>query len=168
MICQGGLIDPAEVLKISWELFFIVLMFFSSLLFAALFWLISFQYPADPGSIDSYRIVEIFQQYAAFAGIVLGFLSLLLMAGLSGIFSLLGMGESRFKKPVVIILGFSPWAAFGYQLVYREPRYANIAKAIIEYLGEPMLYAGLALVGLGLLWLVISVFRKPPLHPEKS
>lgn len=135
--------------------------FLSSLLCAGIFWLVSTQMPADASTIDSYSITQFFDQYAAFAGAVMGLISLLGMLIAKGFLALFKTGKSRVTNSILIILGFAPWAAFGYQLVYREPRYANIAKAIIEYLGEPLLYSALATVGFGILLLIISLIKKP-------
>jgi hypothetical protein len=136
------------------------MIYLSSVVYALLFLITSKVFPADPSSIDSYSIVQVFDQYASYAGLGFALLSLLLMLILTGIFSLLGLKKNRFKKPLLVFLGFAPWAVFGYQLIYREPRYANIAKAIIEYLGEPMLYSSLILMGFGVL-LFVTAFKKP-------
>jgi len=116
--------------------------------------------PADPSGISSFSIVEFFDQYAAYAGVALALLSLLVMILLYGLLAMVKLNRRRATRPLLVILGFLPWVVFGYQLLYREPRYANIAKAIIEYLGEPMLYSGLIVVAISLLWLVFGSFKK--------
>lgn len=144
------------------------MIFLSALLFALVFFLVTQQMPADPSGITNSTMVTLFEQYTPYGGLAFGLLSLLLIALLAGIFRLVGFSRFRFARPLLVILGFAPWAAFGYQLVYREPRYATIAKAIIEYLGEPLLYAGSALVGVGILWFVVTLFRPSSSSYEKS
>lgn len=144
------------------------MIFLAALVFALLFFLVTQQMPADPSSITNSTIVTLFEQYTPYGGLVFGLLSLLLIALLAGIFRLVGLSKTRFSRPLMVTLGFAPWAAFGYQLVYREPRYATIAKAIIEYLGEPLLYAGSVLVGVGVLCLVVALFKPSPTSYEKS
>ena len=140
----------------------------AALVFALLFFLVTQQMPADPTGITNSTIVTLFEQYTPYGGLAFGLLSLLLIAILAGFFRLVGLSKTRFSRPVLVVLGFAPWAAFGYQLVYREPRYAIIAKAIIEFLGEPLLYAGSALVGVGVLWLIVSFFKPSSSSYEKS
>jgi hypothetical protein len=140
----------------------------AALVFALLFFLVTQQMPADPTGITNSTIVTLFEQYTPYGGLAFGLLTLLLIAILAGFFRLVGLSKTRFSRPVLVVLGFAPWAAFGYQLVYREPRYAIIAKAIIEFLGEPLLYAGSALVGVGVLWLIVSFFKPSSSSYEKS
>ena len=144
------------------------MIFLAVLVFALVFFLVTQQMPADPSGITNTTIVTLFQQYTPYGGLAFGVLSLLLMGILAGVFRLVGISKLRFSRPLLVVLGFAPWVAFGYQLVYREPRYATIAKAIIEFLGEPLLYAGSALVGVGVLWLMVSLFKPSSSPHEKS
>lgn len=126
--------------------------FLSLLVFAGLFFGYTQYFPPVTDDINNSQILGIFQQYASYAGAALGVLSMILMY-LLYLFRLRSPG-------LLLILGYVPWLAFGYDLVYVEPRYAEIAKAIISFLGEPMLYSSAVMVGLGLLWFIISLFTR--------
>lgn len=133
--------------------------FFSAVLYASLFAWSFFQYPADSASIDSFQIVQFFDQYAMYAGIGFALLSFVGILILKGLLSLFRVRSSMKLDALLIFVGYLPWGLFAYQLLYREPRYANIAKAIIEYLAFPMGIAALGCLVLSLLMFTKSFFR---------
>lgn len=108
--------------------------------------------------IDSGDIIDKFQKYSPFAGAVLGILSMLLMYFLYIFRALFKLNRIRYSAPIVLIIGYAPWLIFGYQLAYLEPRYAMLARAIISFGGFPMFYSGCVMVGLGVLWLIVTPF----------
>ena len=124
--------------------------FLAFVLFALLFAGFSVGLKPDVAGIDNGQVVEIFKKWTPLAGAVFGLLSMLGMY----IVRLFGFRKFRLGGPLLLMLGYAPWLAFGYQLAYREPRYAMIAKAIITFLGKPMLYSGGAMVGLGALYFI--------------
>jgi|CXWL01.1.fsa_nt_gi hypothetical protein len=124
--------------------------FLAWIVFSGIFYGYGKYFPAVTTDINNSQILNISQQYASYSGIIFGFLSMLLMY----LFFAFGLRRSG----ILFIIGFVPWLAFGYQLAYREPRYAEIAKAIISFLGEPLLYSSAVMVGIGLLWFIISLF----------
>ncbi len=137
-----------------------LLPFLAMLLFAALFFAATRMVPAQTAGIENARVIALFEKYLPLTGVAFGLLSLLLMYLLFGLKALLGMGRSGLGAPVVLMLGYAPWAAFGYQLLYREPRYAMIAKAIIAFLGQPLMLSGMAMTGLGLVWFFFRLFKR--------
>jgi len=132
--------------------------FLALLVFAGLYFAVFKLFPASVADIDSERILAPFQKYGAYAGAGVGLLSMLGMYIVYIFRSLFHLNRFGFSAPFVLMLGYAPWAAFGYQLVYREPRYATIAKAIISFMGRPLLYASSAMVILGFLWLLTASF----------
>jgi|GEM_PF-2096945 len=133
------------------------------ILFALLFAGFSFGLKPDVTGIDNDEVIKLFKQWTPLAGAAFGFLSMLGMY----IVRLFGFRKFRLGGPILLILGYAPWMAFGYQLAYREPRYAMVAKAIIAFGGKPMLYASGAMVGLGVLFCFVVLFRKHP-KPKKT
>jgi hypothetical protein len=127
--------------------------FLAFLAFALLFAGLSLGLRPDLAGIDNAQIVTLFKKWTPLAGVALGFLSMIGMY----LVRLFGFRKLRLGGPILLILGYAPWLAFGYQLAYREPRYATIAKAIIAFLGKPMLYASGAMVGLGVLLLIVAL-----------
>ena len=119
-----------------------ILPFLVFLLFAGLFFAGTKVFPANVADIYNEQVLSLFPKYVPFAGFAFGFLSLLGMYILYALRGLFGLKGSRLAMPLLLFLGYAPWAAFGYQLAFREPRYAMIAKAIIEFAGKPMLLAG--------------------------
>jgi hypothetical protein len=132
--------------------------FLALLLFAGLYFATFKLFPASVADISSERILEPFQKYGAYGGVAAGLLSMLGMYVLYIFRALFRLNRFRFSAPFVLMLGYAPWAAFGYQLVYREPRYAMIAKAIISFTGKPLLYAGSTMVVFGLTWFILNFF----------
>lgn len=135
--------------------------FFAWIAFALAFFIITQAVPAETADISSYSILEFFKKYSHYAGVGIGLLAFLSMLILMGLATLFRLKNNRFFMPIILILGFFPWLIFGYQLVFVEPRYANLAKAIIAFLGQPMLYGSALMTGFGLLWLVALFFLKP-------
>lgn len=129
-------------------------------LFAGIFFGISASRTPFVGDISSQQILDIFVKYARFAGAVLGLLSMVIMYILYIIRRILRLHKNSFSTPVILILSLLPWLIFGYQLVFREPRFTALARALISFFGEPMLYTSCALVGLSVLWLIVLPFKK--------
>lgn len=129
--------------------------FLAFLLFALLFAGFSFVLKPDLMGISSGEMVDLFKKWTPLGGAAFGFLSMIGMY----IVRLFGFRKFRLGGPILLILGYAPWLAFGYQLAYREPRYAMIAKAIISFLGKPMLFASGVMVGLGILFFIVVLVR---------
>lgn len=130
--------------------------FLSMLLFALLFAGFRFLLPVDTSAVTSEAILSVFRKWSVFVGAPLGLISMILMY----IIRLFGLRKIRIGGAILLMIGFLPWLIFGYDLVYLEPRYASMAIAIINFLGQPMFYASAIMVGLGLIWLLVTLFTK--------
>lgn len=135
-----------------------IMPFLAFIIFTAAFFIFSKTIHPFIGDINNSEIIEKFGMYAPYAGAGLGLLSMLLMYVLYIFRRLFRLHKNRYSAPVVLIIGFLPWLALGFQLAYREPRYAMIVRAIISYGGQPMLYASIAMAGLGILWMILNPF----------
>lgn len=127
--------------------------FLAFVLFSLLFAGFSVALKPDLTGISNGEMVDLFKKWTPLAGVAFGFLSMLGMY----LIRLFGFRKFRLGGPILLMLGYAPWMAFGYQLAYREPRYATIAKAIIAFAGKPMLYSGGAMVGLGALFFIVAL-----------
>lgn len=130
--------------------------FLAFLLFSMVFAGFSFFLKSDTTAVTNQEMLTLFGKFSPLGGVVFGFLSMLVMY----LLRLFGLRKLRFSGPILLLLSFLPWLAFGYQLVYLEPRYASIAVAIILFLGTPLLYASAVLSALAILWFVILLFGK--------
>jgi len=134
--------------------------FFVWILFAGIFFGFSVRFSPNITDITNQEILDIFTKYARFCGIVFGLLSMIAMYLLYTIRRIFRLHKNRFSTPIIMILSLSPWLVFGYQLVFREPRYTVLGRAIISFFGEPMFYTSSALLALGVVWLLILPFKK--------
>jgi len=130
------------------------------LLFASIFLGLSLRFSPNITDITNQKILDIFTKYARFCGIVFGLLSLTIMYVLYIFRRIFRLHKNRFSVPIIMILSLIPWLVFGYQLVYREPRYTVLGRAFISFFGEPMFYTSIALAGLSIIWLLILPFKK--------
>lgn len=87
-------------------------------------------------------------------GPVMAILSLLLMFVLNGIRRIVRLRKTALLHPVVVLCGTVPWLLFGWQLT-GEPRYTPFGIAVIEFVARPMLWGGLVVT------LVVLVFSIP-------
>lgn len=102
-----------------------------------------------------------FTKYGLLAGPALALLVMIAMYLLSGIKRLIGLRKFRFLNPLVVLVIMGPLLAFGYQLQFREPQYTDIARGIIGYFALPLLIAAGTICILSILWLIISLVRRP-------
>lgn len=113
------------------------------ILFIVLFGL-SFRFQAIMGEmgpvndIENSEIRSIFEKYYLFSGLIFGLLSGILFLVLN-IFSRLAKKVSFYFKFAIIFASIIPWYLFARQLVFKENRFADYAKAIISYIGYPLL-----------------------------
>jgi hypothetical protein len=105
---------------------------------------LSFRFQAVMGElgpvndIESFKIKEMFQRYYLFSGLLFGLLSAILYLILGILLRWAGKYRS-FVRIGVVFLSILPWYIFARQLVYAESRNADYAKAIISYIGYPLL-----------------------------
>lgn len=88
--------------------------------------------------VDNASILSAFRIAGWAAGPVAGVLALVLMLLLNGIRRLVRLRSVGVLHPVVVLAGLAPWAVFGWQLVYREPRYTAFGRAAIDFVGAPL------------------------------
>jgi len=89
----------------------------------------------------NYRMEDIFTKYGIYAGIIFAVVSWIVLGMLEGIASLVGLGKWKYVNIILSLIVFGGWLAFAVQLVFIEPRFTSIAKAIIFFTGKPLLYA---------------------------
>lgn len=125
------------------------------LVFAGAFYAFSKGLDTTASDITNYELLEIADKYANYVGVALGLVAYLATGVVYLILRLFRLKNLRVVALALTAAGYSAWLALGYDLVYREPRYTQIANVIITYTGKPMLYSaalvcGAALVGLAL------------------
>lgn len=117
------------------------------LVFAAAFFAFSKTMVVAPTDVTNYQVLEIADRYASYVGVALGLVTFLVTGLVYLVLRLFRVKALRIAALDVTALGYGVWLAFGYDLVYLEPRYAEVARAIITYLGKPMLYSAAIVCG---------------------
>ncbi|PIR75125.1 MAG: hypothetical protein CO030_03715 [Candidatus Magasanikbacteria bacterium CG_4_9_14_0_2_um_filter_42_11] len=112
-----------------------------------------------PDIIDT-RVTNIFSKYSIFAGLALGFIS---MIGGYIVYALLR--KTKVKNcnmifPAMAFLMTLPWYLFARQLVFFENKYTDIARAIIYYIGVPLLSTTTFLYWLIAMWTGALMLKK--------
>lgn len=123
--------------KSKWHAILIAFLFF-------IFFSLLFAFETSVGEIwylwdiTSDKIIKFFEAYYIYSWIIIAFSSVIL-------FFILNIFTRFIKKGIIyfqlFLLGLSllPWYLFAIQLVYYEHRYADYAKAIISYIGYPLI-----------------------------
>jgi hypothetical protein len=107
------------------------------------------------------ELLAIFGKWSPLFGFALGLASLLASSIVYLIVRLIMRRPSRAAAAFLTALAYAPWLVFGSDLVYREKRYAELARAIITYLGKPMLVSAEIVCGAAILTAVLSlIFKK--------
>ncbi|HLC46875.1 MAG TPA: hypothetical protein VJI75_03985 [Candidatus Nanoarchaeia archaeon] len=133
--------------------------FLALILFAGIYFL-SAQFLLSPATdIRNSQILEIFSDYHKFFGIGMALITLIGTYILYGIFAAVTLMRFAVMKPLLLFLGYAPWAAFGFQLMFREVGRVDITRAIIHYAGLPLLVSGSLLSLLAIAWMIIC-FRR--------
>jgi hypothetical protein len=128
--------------------------------YAAAFFVFSKTTVKAAADITNYQLLDYGPKYGPFAGAAFG-LAAFLATGLVYLIARFFVRDARrLLACVLTMLGYGVWLLFGWDLVYREPRYAEVARAIITYLGKPMLYSAEIVCGLALVGAVLSVIVK--------
>lgn len=107
--------------------------------------------------IENKKVIDIFQKFGAFLGLVLGLASLVL-----GYILRLIIRKSKLKKfqPSYAISALAmllPWCILARQLAFNQNGYTDIGKAVVFYLGEPLLKTARFMLVLILVWLVVEL-----------
>lgn len=93
--------------------------------------------------ISNSEIIRIFTLIGWFTGLAITVLSLILFGVLKLLQKIFGLSASLMASALVLLLSILPWLIFSWVLL-GEPRYTNIAKAIIDFIARPMLWGSLA------------------------
>ena len=133
---------------------FLALLIFSGVYFLCAQILIS---PAT--DIQNAQIMEIFSTYSRFFGVGIALITLIATYLVYGLFAAVTLMRWSVMKPVLLLLSYAPWTIFGFQLMFREVGHVDIARAIIHYMGLPLLISGGFLCLLAVAWIVLSVRR---------
>lgn len=111
--------------------------------------------------LTNYQLLDLGNKYAQFAGAAFGLASFLVIGIVYLLIRLfIKAPQRRLVAHILTVLGYAPWLVLGYDLVYREPRYAQVAIAIIDYLGQPMFFSAAIVCGIALLGMVLGLVLK--------
>lgn len=130
------------------------------LIFAGIFYFFAYDLATIKYSdITDPRVTKIFSQYSIYAGLVFGLVSMII-----GYIVLLILKITKLKRfsvvyPITALVMNLPWCLFARQLVYHENKYTDIGKAIIYYIGEPLLSTAVFFRWLILIWLIIVIIK---------
>lgn len=102
------------------------------------------------------KFLEIFNNYGAYGGLILGFLSLILGYILMGLKKLLRLNKFSVVNPAILALIYAPWY-FLAEALAKEPRYTDIARLVLDFLVEPIRNASLFMLYTAAVWLVILI-----------
>jgi hypothetical protein len=89
-------------------------------------------------------VLKWFKIGAYATGPVSGVIAFLTMAILNGSRRIVRLRNVALLHPLVVLLGLLPWLAFGYQLVFNEPRFTPFGRAAIDFIGAPLWWGSLA------------------------
>jgi hypothetical protein len=132
----------------------------SWVLYASVFFAVSKGLDTSASDITNFELRGIADTYGAYVGVALGLLTYLVTGIAYLALRLFRAKDLRLAAFAVTAAGYAVWLAFGYDLVYVEPRFTQIANVIITYLGTPMLYSSAIVVGAALLGVVASLILK--------
>ncbi|MDD4333288.1 MAG: hypothetical protein PHT51_04210 [Patescibacteria group bacterium] len=107
--------------------------------------------------VNNEKILEIFKTYYLYLGVVLGFLSMLGGLIVYLILKLTRLARFKVAYPILVALMALPWYFFGRQLVYFEKRYTDIGRAVISFVGEPLLLTAKIMLGIAVVWLLTII-----------
>lgn len=110
------------------------------LFFAVVFYFFSYDLVGIKYSdITDPRVTDLFTKYTVYAGLAMGFISMIGAYILHFILKKLKLMKYSLSYPVLAWLMLLPWYLFARELVYFENEYTNIARGLINYIGDPLL-----------------------------
>ncbi|MFH0891683.1 MAG: hypothetical protein V1867_02790 [Candidatus Falkowbacteria bacterium] len=115
---------------------------------------------SEAGDIANPKILSAFTRFGAYAGFIMAFLSALIYSVLALVRRFAGGRNIRLLDPVFFAAAVLPWYFFARELVYNEPRYTDIGRAIITFVGGPALITAGTILVFSALWFVISLIIK--------
>jgi len=109
--------------------------------------------------ITDARITKIFSKYSIFAGLALGFISMLGGYIVYFILKKTKLKDCKLIFPAIALLMSLPWYFFARQLVYFENKYTDIGRGVIYYIGVPLLSTTKFLFWLLAIWALVIVIK---------
>ena len=128
--------------------------------FGGLFYFFSYdlaqiKYP----DITDPRITKIFSTYSIFAGLALGFFSMLGGYILYAILKKTKVQKCKLIFPALAFLMTMPWYFLARQLVFFENKYTDIGRGVIYYIGIPLLSTTKFLLWIFVIWTLILIVK---------
>ena len=111
--------------------------------------------------VGNSQIVDAFKIAGWVTGPVVGLLSFIVISILNVLRRIFRLRMNAVFGPVVIFLGIVPWLIFSW-VILDEPRYTAFARAVIDFVGRPMLWGSLVAC------ILTVLFAIPVLIPSKK
>lgn len=133
------------------------LMLIAALLYGGIYMAVySYLKPAAK-DIDNATILKIFADYSIYVGWVLALVSMIAAYIVYLIKKIVRLGWLAPLNPIIWALAVLPWYLAARQLVFFEKRYIDIAKGLIDYVGQPLLLTSYIVFAVTGAWLVASI-----------
>lgn len=142
--------------------------FFLSVLYAAIFagTYFALKDGAAVAAPSNPNTARIFQDYGFIAGPILSVLLFVFSLALIAVKNLFGMKRFAAGNAVCVFSVAAAFTWFAWFLVFKEPRSTEVARAIIDYLGTPMLYASATAAFVALDFAILgAVLKSAPSEP---
>lgn len=127
---------PARKFLLAWKTFPLISFIIFGLLYLMFFKELDLRLLEN---VSNSTILNLFPKYGPFAGFVFGLLSMLLAYLLLLLVRILKLKQQKFSYLVVAVLAVLPWYFFARQLVFFENQYTEFARALIFFVGQPLL-----------------------------
>jgi len=111
----------------------------------------------EASDISNIKILSAFTKYGAYAGALMAFFSMIIYSVLALFKRLLGGKNVYFLNPFLAALSVSPWYYFAYELIHNEPRYTDIGRAVITFVGGPAMLSVVGMFVVSFVWLFIGI-----------
>jgi hypothetical protein len=108
-------------------------------------------------SITNQKVVDVFQNFGNFFGLVFGFISMLVGFILVLIIKKTALKKINLSYSISAGLMLLPWHLLARQLVFFEKEYTDIGRALIYYIGRPLLSTTRFIFVLILVWLFLEI-----------
>jgi hypothetical protein len=110
--------------------------------------------------ISNGRMIHIFQLVGWGSGALIGVIVLITIGILNLLRRLVKIRKVSWLHPIIILLALMPWLIFSWELT-GEPRYTNIARAVIDFIARPLLWGTLVAIGFTILTSILGlIFSK--------
>ncbi|TSC79225.1 MAG: hypothetical protein G01um101425_725 [Candidatus Peregrinibacteria bacterium Gr01-1014_25] len=103
--------------------------------------------PTLDSGVSNTQLLDAFRIAGWAAGAVMGIVSFLLMGVLNLLRRMFRLRKIAVLHPIIVLVGVTPWLAWGWQLLFVEPRFTPFARLAIDVIGRPM-FVGSAVASL--------------------